>query len=167
MIKETKVSDGNTQLDALLTIPLLENINDLTEQERQEELDNNVQGLLGYVVRWVNQGVGCSKVPDINNVGRMEDRATLRISSQHICNWLHHGLLSAEQVMQTLKRMAVVVDTQNEQDNSYIAMAPNFGSSLAFKAAVDLIFKGQEQPSGYTEPLLHKMRHELKRSLAN
>jgi malate synthase len=167
MIKETKVSDGNTQLDALLTIPLLENINDLTEQERQEELDNNVQGLLGYVVRWVNQGVGCSKVPDINNVGRMEDRATLRISSQHICNWLHHGLLSAEQVMQTLKRMAVVVDTQNEQDNSYIAMAPNFGSSLAFKAAVDLIFKGQEQPSGYTEPLLHKMRNELKRSLAN
>ena len=167
MIKETKVSDGNTQLDALLTIPLLENIDDLTEQERQEELDNNVQGLLGYVVRWVNQGVGCSKVPDINNVGRMEDRATLRISSQHICNWLHHGLLSAEQVMQTLKRMAVVVDTQNEQDNSYIAMAPNFGSSLAFKAAVDLIFKGQEQPSGYTEPLLHKMRNELKRSLAN
>ncbi|WP_293746538.1 malate synthase G [uncultured Paraglaciecola sp.] len=167
MIKETKVSDGNTQLDALLTIPLLENIDDLTEQERQEELDNNVQGLLGYVVRWVNQGVGCSKVPDINNVGRMEDRATLRISSQHICNWLHHGLLSAEQVMQTLKRMAVVVDTQNEQDNSYIAMAPNFDSSLAFQAAVDLIFKGQEQPSGYTEPLLHKMRNELKRSLAN
>jgi malate synthase len=166
MLTEAKLSDDNSQLDALLTIPLVKNIADLSQQERQNELDNNVQGLLGYVVRWVNQGVGCSKVPDINNVGRMEDRATLRISSQHICNWLHHGLLNTQQVMQTLKRMAVVVDTQNEQDSSYIAMAPNFDSSLAFQAAVDLIFTGKQQPSGYTEPLLHKMRGQLKQSFA-
>jgi malate synthase len=164
---QAKLSQDNTQLDTLLTIPLLKNIFELTKQERQDELDNNVQGLLGYVVRWVNQGVGCSKVPDIDNVGRMEDRATLRISSQHICNWLHHGLLSADQVMQTLKRMAVVVDSQNELDSSYISMAPNFESSLAFQAAVDLIFKGKLQPSGYTEPLLHKMRNQLKHSLVS
>lgn len=164
---QAKLSQDNTQLDTLLTIPLLKNISELTKQERQDELDNNVQGLLGYVVRWVNQGVGCSKVPDINNVGRMEDRATLRISSQHICNWLHHNLLSADQVMQTLKRMAVVVDSQNELDSSYISMAPNFELSLAFQAAVDLIFKGKVQPSGYTEPLLHKMRNQLKHSLVS
>jgi len=167
MLTEANLNEDNSQLDTLLTIPLLKNIGDLSEPERQDELDNNVQGLLGYVVRWVNQGVGCSKVPDIDNVGRMEDRATLRISSQHICNWLHHGLLSADQVMQTLKRMAVVVDTQNEQDSSYIAMAPNLDSSLAFQAAVDLIFQGKIQPSGYTEPLLHKMRNQLKRSIAS
>jgi malate synthase len=167
MLIAANVSEDNSQLEALLTIPLLKNIGHLSEQERQDELDNNVQGLLGYVVRWVNQGVGCSKVPDINNVGRMEDRATLRISSQHICNWLHHGLLSADQVKQTLKRMAIVVDKQNAQDSSYIAMAPNFNSSLAFQAALALIFEGEQQPSGYTEPLLHKMRNQLKHSLAN
>jgi malate synthase len=166
ILTEVNTSEDHAQLEALLTIPLLKNSAGLSEQERQDELNNNVQGLLGYVVRWVNQGVGCSKVPDIDNVGRMEDRATLRISSQHICNWLHHGLLSADQVMQTLKRMAVVVDTQNQQDRSYISMAPNFDSSLAFQAAVDLIFKGKEQPSGYTEPLLHKMRNELKAQLS-
>jgi len=165
MLAETKLSDTNAELEALLTIPLLENIADLSAQERQDELDNNVQGLLGYVVRWVNQGIGCSKVPDIDNVGRMEDRATLRISSQHIYNWLHHGLLSDDQVMETLKRMAVVVDKQNEQDQEYIAMAPNFDGSLAFQAAVELIFQGKTQPSGYTEPLLHKMRNQLKHSL--
>jgi malate synthase len=165
MLTESQMSKDNTQLDELLTIPLLKCPSELSEQERQDELDNNVQGLLGYVVRWVNQGVGCSKVPDINNIGRMEDRATLRISSQHICNWLHHDLLSADQVIQTLKRMAIIVDKQNELDSSYIAMAPNFDSSLAFQAAIDLIFKGERQPSGYTEPLLHKMRNELKRSL--
>ncbi len=166
-VNKANLSKDHTQLDALLKIPLLKNITDLTKQERQDELDNNVQGLLGYVVRWVNQGVGCSKVPDINNVGRMEDRATLRISSQHICNWLHHGLLDADQVMQTLKRMAVIVDSQNEQDSAYISMAPNFDSSFAFQAAVDLIFKGKIQPSGYNEPLLHKMRSQLKHSLVN
>ncbi len=160
-LKKGLLDRPRANIDDILTVPLLKVSDALSTQKIENELENNAQRLLGYVVRWVDLDIGASKVPDINDIGLMEDRATLRISSQHICNWLEHGILDESQVRASLEKMAAVVDKQNENDPNYRAMSNDFDNRLAFQAALDLVFKGKSQPNGYTESLLHEFRHKF------